>query len=287
MKLHLTEQFTFDDFNIKEDIEIMTEIFDCSVDQLFQLADISGLNTKEDLDKLYDYCYQNRLYINDIKWQEFKEIFNTTSDKVFCHGSRNGIRGKLRLDVSGDSNDFGNGFYVGETLKQAGMFVSQEPNSSIYIMSFDQENLSSIKFSVSTEWMLAVAYYRGIIDKYSNNDIIQNIINKVNNCDYIVAPIADNRIFELINTFVDGALTDKQTLHALSATYLGYQYVLKTQRALDRVEILDHCYLCPVEKSLYNRSNEIESNTSLNKAFIAKKKYKDVGLYINQLLNYS
>ena len=285
MKLKLVEQLNnSNDYNINEDMSIMEEIFGVSTDELFRLVGISSIESKESLDKLYDYCYNNGLYINDIKWQEYRELFNNSSKQILCHGSRNGIHGPIRLNASGESNDFGNGFYVGETLKQAGIFVSEDIDSSIYLMLFNPKNLSYIKFKVDNNWMLAVAYYRKTLGKYANSIKVQRIIDRVSKVDYVIAPIADNRMFELIDAFTSGELTDKQTLYALSATHLGMQYVLKTEKALDKIEILDRCYLCPVERSIYNRQSDIESNTSLHKAFLSKIKYKNEGKYIDELL---
>lgn len=282
MKFKLFENLNID-FNFNEDISIMTELFDLSENELFEEVGISSIDSKEDADKLYNFCYNNGLYLNDIKWQEYRELFNNSSKFLLCHGSRNGIKGPIRLDVSGESNDFGNGFYIGETLKQAGMFVAEEPNSCIYLMKFDSKGLKPARFLVTTDWMLAVAYYRGLIEEYKDHPKMRKIISKIDDCDYVVAPIADNRIFELIEAFTVGQFTDKQTLYALSATYLGMQYVLKSEKTLFNLQILDNCYLCPVEKSLYVQSSNIESITSLNKAKLAKNRYKDDGKYITEL----
>lgn len=272
-------------FNFVEDIDLMTEVFDLSKDELFKEAGIKSIVGKNNTDKLYDYCYDNGFYINDIKWQEYKELIDDEYSHVFCHGSRDGIKGDVKLIASTNMNDFGQGFYLGQTLKQAGMFVSDSKNSSIYLFEFDTDELSSIKFNISLEWMLAVSYYRKLLSQYDNNDIIKGIIDSINECDYVIAPIADNRIFELIDAFAKGLLTDKQTMYALSATHLGFQYVLKTERALSHLNVLDRCYLCPIERSIYNQSNNIESNTSLNKAKLSKYKYKNQGLYIDDILS--
>ena len=60
--------------------------------------------------------------------------------------------------------------------------------------------------------------------------------------------------------------------------------MLKTEKALENLEITDHLYYSSVEKSLYNKESDVENNTSLHKAFIAKKRYKDQGKYISELL---
>lgn len=272
-------------FNFSEDIDMMTEVFDVSRDELFKLIGISNIRNKTNIDQLYDFCYNNGFYINDIKWQEYRELFDGVSEDVFCHGSRSGIKGEINLSISTNMNDFGQGFYLGQTIKQAGMFVSDSENSSIYLFKFDMNNLSKVVFNTEVDWMLAISYYRNLLPQYKDHKRIKNIIDKIDKCDFVIAPIADNRIFELVDAFANNILTDKQTMHALSATYLGYQYVLKSNKALSQLEVLDRCYLCPVERSNYNHANDIESNTSLNKARLAKYRYKNQGLYIDDILS--
>ena len=133
--------------------------------------------------------------------------------------------------------------------------------------------------------MVAVAYYRDTLGDYINHPMVKDIVESVESHDLIVAPIADNRMFEIIDQFINGELTDKQCSHALSASQLGYQFVFRTQKALDSIEILERCYLCSSEKAYYNRSNERESNTSLNKSILAKKFYSNEGKYISELLS--
>ena len=91
-------------------------------------------------------------------------------------------------------------------------------------------------------------------------------------------------MFEVIDAFTAGEITNLQCLYALSATHLGYQYVIKTQKALDNLNIIKHLYYCALEKSIYNKESDVESNTSINKAIIAKKRYKDKGQYISEIL---
>lgn len=283
-------------FNIDTSLDMIEEVFDMSLEDLLEelviseddynlLSSDSENIPKEIFEKIYNYAYNNKLYINDIRWLEEKEQLSR-DEILLAHGSRENIRGEIRLDMSGDSNDFANGFYCGESLKQAGMFVSQEPNSSLYIISFNTQpvNLIGYKFSVSTDWMLAVAYYRDTLGKYKDADRVREIIWDVENSDYIVAPIADNRMFQIIDAFTDGQITNLQCQYALATTNLGYQYVFKTQNAVGHLEILDHLYLCEVEKNRYNIDSQEESNTSLIKANLAKKKFKEAGVYIDELL---
>lgn len=282
-------------FNIWTSLDMIDEVFNMTLEDLLENLIISEddyhtiLNSdsedipKEIFEKIYNYAYNNGLYINDIRWLEEKELLGL-DELLLSHGSRVNIRGDIRLDVAADINDFSKGFYCGESLKQAGMFVSQEPNSSLYIVSFVPEGLKSKRFNVSTDWMLAIAYYRGTLGDLARRSRVEEVVDAVENSDYVIAPIADNRMFRIIDAFTDGQITDKQCQHALSTTNLGHQYVFKKPSCLDHLEIKDHLYLCDAEKNRYNTDCQKESNTSLLKANISRKRYANSGVYIDELL---
>ena len=210
-------------------------------------AQISAKN----LNSIYDLAFRKGIRLNKIKEQLFREECNSTDKVILFHGAKTCIDGALSIERSKSTNDFGRGFYCGESMEQSAMFVSNYPESSLYIVEFDRRNLQGIQLKVDREWMLMIAYFRNRLSGYENHPIIRNILKKLEGVDYIVAPIADNRMFEIIDSFIDGEITDIQCRHCLSATNLGNQYVFVTQRALDQAAILRHCYLAQVEKKFY------------------------------------
>ena len=288
--------------NLNNDLQIIEDFFvdeddSTSFEKLCKKMDITPTDylaikneelepTKQQLENIYNFAYTRGLYLNEISWQECLDEFRKNRVKVCTHGARTSIKGDIRLDANSaeDTNDFANGFYIGQDISQAGMFVGEEPNSSLYFLTFDPKGLRCAFFDVSEEWMLAIGLFRGRLNEYADHPKLIAIRDKVANSDFVFAPIADNKLFEVIDSFINGEITDKQCLYALSATHLGYQYVLKTQTALDNLTIINHLYYCSVEKSLYNKEAEVESMTSQNKAIIARKKYKDTGKYINEIL---
>lgn len=262
----------------EECLDMVTELLGISADDLSEVIDV------DNIEEIYSYAYNNKVRINDIIWQEYKDIDDITDTIYLVHGSRSGIVGDIRLDASGESNDFASGFYCGTTLNQAGMFVADEDNASLYIVSFNPKGLKAARFRVDTDWMLAVAYFRGTLNEYQNHPRINSIVERVNKCDYVIAPIADNRMFETIDSFISGAITDKQCAYALATTNLGLQYVFKTEATLDHLELMEHLYLCDAEKNNYVVMSDTESSTSLNKALLTKKKFANTGMYIDELL---
>lgn len=284
--------------NVSEFLELITDIFiqedgdeakllsrlDLSRDELDAIISGELEPDKIQLENIYNFAYNHGLYLNEIVWQDRLDEFRNDSVSVCSHGSRRNIEGPIRVDISSDSSDFGSGFYVGQSIGQAGMWVASEPNSSLYIFTFDEEGLIKAQFNVSIDWMLAICHYRQQIPEYDNHPKIKEIVDRVENCDFVLAPIADNKLFEVIDSFVAEEITDLQCLYALSATHLGYQYVLKTPKAVDNLKMTDHLYFCAVEKSAYNKESNVEENTALHKAFMAKKRYKNQGRLISELL---
>lgn len=238
---------------------------------------------KENLEKFYSYAYNSNIRLNDIKSQFYKEDLHKGENLLF-HGAKTLIDGKIRVDASRDRNDFGQGFYCGESLMQAALFVSTFPGSCVYMMSFNTTGLKKAQYSVDTEWLMAIASYRGRFNGIMSDDAISSYKRKAEGADYIIAPIADNRMYQIINRFIDGEITDAQCIHALSATDLGMQYVIKTAKAASRITLLERCYLCEKEKASYAERRTEDVKAADNKVRAAYINYKREGKYIDELI---
>lgn len=132
--------------------------------------------------------------------------------------------------------------------------------------------------------MLVIAYYRGRLNEYKNHILIKTIVSKVESADYIIAPIADNKMFSLINNFIDGELTDEQCKHCLSSTNLGNQYVFRTTKSLKTLKELSRLYMCDNEKENYLIAREESIKIGNNKVKAARSKYAGQGKYITDIL---
>jgi hypothetical protein len=164
------------------------------------------------------------------------------------------------------------------------MFVAAHNKSSLYMLKFKPENLKCKKFGVNREWMLTIAYFRGRLDEYSDTEIVKKLAKTTEGIDYIVAPIADNRMFEIIDNFIDGEITDVQCQHCLSATNLGMQYVFISERALSHINLLERCYLTNLEKEAYLSSRQESFKMNMDKVKLARRQYRNQGEYIEKIL---
>lgn len=238
----------------------------------------------KNIELIYNYAFEKGIYINKIYEQIIFEDCEKLDSKLLFHGAKNIIDLPLDLKYSKENNDFGRGFYLGENFEQASTYIATTSSKYVYSFSLDKKNFKIEKFNVNTEWMLAIAYYRGWLTQYKHSEIINNIIEKVENADIIIAPIADNRMFDLIWEFVDGTITNEQCEHALAATNLGNQYVIKTTRALDKLEFIKIFFLSSKEKEMYKNKRLENNNINLNKVKVARIEYRGKGQYIDELL---
>lgn len=283
------------DFEINTDIEMILELLNISAAEFAKEIGVSPMTisrwrksaeriTHDNLSAIYNFAFGKKIYLNRIKEQLFKEDCGKNSVVLF-HGAKTNIDGKISLDKSKQNNDFGKGFYCGESIEQSAMFVANYPGSSLYILEFDKTGLTGKEFGVDREWMLTIAYFRGKLDRYKEHIIIKKLCRRLEDADYIIAPIADNRMFEIIDSFIDGEITDVQCQHCLSATNLGRQYVFVTDRAVENIRILRHCYLAQSEKKYYLDSRIEESKVSNDKVKIARRQYRGQGKYIEELFD--
>ncbi|MBP3617947.1 MAG: DUF3990 domain-containing protein [Lachnospiraceae bacterium] len=283
------------EYNFVQDLEIVLELTGLSTEAFAEGLGVSRMTVnnwltgkKEVSDKniasFYEYTFRKGIRLNLIKEQLYREDVLDTSKVLLFHGAKTKIEGPLRTDCSKRRNDFGAGFYCGESLEQSAMFVTTYPASSLYMLTFDGTGLKGKEFGVSREWMLMIAHFRERLGAYADSEVIQALLKQVECVDYIVAPIADNRMFEIIDQFIDGEITDEQCKHCLSATNLGKQYVFVTEKALRQVELLERCFLTREEKEFYLFSRQASYEMNRDKVKVARRQYRDVGKYIEEMM---
>ena len=279
------------DYRIKEDIGFVLEAEGINKLELSESTGISrttlesiaqnGIATNEVCEKLYSYIYKRGYRLNSVKEELIKEKYGN----VLFHGSKYGLS---EVTVSGSRNncDFGNGVYLGQTYNQALSFVCEYDKSSVYSFRYSSDGLKKKEFDCSLDWMLAICFYRGTIKKFVNSVVIQKILKEIEDVDLIIAPIADNKMFDVMSQFAEGEINADVALYSLTASGLGLQYILKTDRALKKCIPIEKYYLSVPEReacreTLIERSYAIDTKLKL-----AKREFRN-GLYIEELLNES
>ncbi|WP_249029050.1 DUF3990 domain-containing protein [Tannockella kyphosi] len=281
------------EYKFAEDLRAVRELLGLTQAELAELINVEQVTISRSeiqktkpsaqfMEKLYEFAFNKGIQLNRLKemfWQEKKE----KNHQLLFHGSKNIVNGELSICVGRSNNDFGSGFYTGETYEQAVSFVSGYDNSSVYFLDFNRNGLKAKEYIVDQEWMMAIAYYRGALEEYKDHKIVREIIKHARECDYIIAPIADNRMFQIIDSFVQGEITVEQCQHSLAATNLGKQYVFISEKAISQVRMLERVYMCQSEREYYNKIRRAETKLGLDKVKLAKISYRGKGMYIDEM----
>lgn len=284
------------EFNYIKDIEFAKKILSLSNEDACKMLGITRMTyyrwishkttpSLENLEKMYDAFYSKNLRINLLKEEMYKSK-ESKKIKILYHGAKEFIDGEITVEKSEPKKDFGKGFYVGESLLQSASFVSNFQKSSVYAIECNLASISKIvELDVSCEWMVLISYFRGKIDEYSNSKYLRDLIKKVESADLIIAPIADNTMYDILDDFSSGEITDLQCLNALSANWLGKQYVFMNDKAIKRsLKIIDRFYICNQEKNDYKTKKEESTKIGKDKVKLAKREYAGKGKYIEDLL---
>ena len=235
------------------------------------------------LENVYTVAFAKNIKINKLKEMFWRDDLKK-HEKLLFHGAKSKIDGEIDIHRGRHNNDFGQGFYAGESYEQAISFVSGFENSSVYYICFNDDDLTYKRYEVNQEWMMTIAYYRGALDEYKNHPVVKKIIEQSRACDYIIAPIADNRMFQIINSFIEGELTDEQCKHCLAATNLGMQYIFVSEKAVSQAKLIERCYISHNEREYYKNIRLEESKLGANKVKLARKQYRGKGQYIDEIL---
>lgn len=281
--------------HISKELKVIRELLSLTQEDLASIIGVSldtisrWENEKKEIEErnielVYNFAFDKGIKFNQIYEQIFSEECIKHNSKLLFHGAKSKITMPIDINYSKENNDFGTGFYLGESFEQASTYIANTISKYVYAFSLKVKDLNILEFNVDTKWMLAVAYYRGWIPQYKQKKIIKEIVNKINEADVIVAPIADNRMFDLISEFVDGVITNEQCEHALAASNLGSQYVIKTKKGLDNLKYIKLFYLSNKEKEEYKDKRLENNNINLNKVKVARIEYRGKGLYIDELL---
>lgn len=282
-------------YNVSEDIKIVCRILGISYSELAmelnvarstitRIANNAVKPSEMLLESFYSYAYDNPnhpIYLNEMKINFAKEKYA----EILFHGAKSEIDGDVDLEHSRKDIDVGTGFYLGESYEQASSYIFANSKSSIYLVDCHQLNtLKTKEIDVSLEWMLMVSYYRGQLEQYKFNPYIRKIIDEVEKYDVIIAPIADNNMYDIMTRFANGDITDEQAIHALSASHLGKQHVLKTVKACKSVKIINRLYLSKNERIDIEKERKEAATISFDNAKMAIENYRRVGKYIEEIL---
>ena len=160
-------------YNFSEDLKSIREILGLSQSEFASQLGVEQVTVSRNelgktrpssnfLESVYSYAFDKKIKINKLKEMLWRDDLGTNA-KLLFHGAKSEINGEIDVHYGRQNNDFGQGFYTGETYEQAISFVSGFDHSSVYYLNFDDKNLKCKRYEVNQEWMMTIAYYRGTL----------------------------------------------------------------------------------------------------------------------------
>ena len=204
------------------------------------------------------------------------------AEMILYHGSLDLIK-KPVFGYGKTNNDYGPGFYCTQNLEMAKEWAAQDPEKDGWANEYSIEtdglkllNLNGSEYTI-LNWLSVLAKYRDFrvstpIARQGKNYLIENFSVPVENYDMIMGYRADDSYFSFARAFVNNELSIAQLANAMKLGKLGEQYVLKSQKAFDKIQFKE------AHRSLAKEyfSKRKDRNEAANQAF--RKEAENVDL---------
>lgn len=232
--------------------------------------------------QLFEFCRRNSIDLSDFI---AKQIRRDTDDEglIVYHGSKKGIDGRV-APSSRESCDFGKGFYLGTDPAQPLTLICDEAKPVLYTMKLRLNGLKVLKIEMNLEWAMLIAYYRGYMDGAKGSEVYRKYERMADGYDVICGCIANDRMYRVMKSFFEKEITDSALIHSLSALDLGCQYVCKTAKACDNLEILDRRELTPLELAILRDRSIVRRQEGIDLTEEILLKYRREGKYFDEIL---
>lgn len=202
---------------------------------------------------------------------------------ILYHGSKSGIAGAIS-PVSRSHCDFGKGFYMGTDRSQSLTLICNYPDARIYTLRVDLSHLMVLDMETGIDWALLIAYHRGKMEAYKGSEIYKRYAGLCNGCDMVIGPIANDRMFVVLDRFFNGEITDFALIQSLSALKLGKQYVALTDKACGKIQIVDENMFSEYDREELKRIGEKNRSSGIAMANDICRKYRRKGRFFDEIL---
>lgn len=170
-------------------------------------------------------------------------------DRMIYHGSRQIVRSP-KFGAGRQYNDFGLGFYCSEYPQRAAEWATGHGgNGFVSAYELDREGLRIINLCsqqyTPLHWLSLLFNYREFDMSSDSAHRAREYINEYfsvdyQGCDCIIGYRADNSCFMFAQDFLDGRIPYRILRDALTRSDTNRQFVLKSNRAFDRISFAGH-----------------------------------------------
>ena len=220
----------------------------------------------------------------DIAFDVLMSMYEMQVPQYLYHGTPNGIIGNIKPE-SNIISDFGQGFYTAELLEYAeSMSIKRDDCGFVYKLSCNSNGLTVFDFKGDIEfWALYTAANRGYFDvtEYSK---LKSKIDNLNNYDILIGLISDDRSAHVYNQFFNSAITDICMVECIKYYDLGKQFVFKTQKACDSIEIINKHSNTAEDVKRITHIKGVRLGKTVGIVEQLKVKYESTGLRLHAVL---
>ena len=229
--------------------------------------------------KLYEMCRESKVDLADY----IVKNCMTEGKMIFYHASRKGIIGDIQ-PISRSRCDFGQGFYMGTEALQPLTLVCNEDTPKFYRVRMNLSGLRVLNVEVGLDWAMLIAYFRGYMKGEEDTPVYEKYSHMADGYDVIAGYIANDRMYQVLTDFFERRITDAALIASLSALNLGRQYVAKTQKACDRIKILDEKSLSRMELLFLQNRSEVRRREGISLAEKCVIEHRRDGRYFDEIL---
>lgn len=232
--------------------------------------------------QLFNFCKKNNIDLSEFILKEI-EYKSDDEKMVLYHGSKKGLNGDIE-PISRESCDFGRGFYLGTNPLQPLTLICDEAKPVLYTIKLNLNGLKVLKVKLDIDWAMLIAFYRGYMNEVKGSTIYNKFKKITEGYDVIVGYIADDRMYRVMKSFFEKEITDIALINSLSALDLGMQYVCKTKKACEQIEIIKEKELSNLELLILKDKSIIRREEGINKTENILLKYRREGKYFDEIL---
>lgn len=202
-------------------------------------------------EKLFQYCIADNIPIVRMTYDKIEDAVKTVSlaerELLLYHGSRSGLVGEI-APISSPYSDFGAGFYMGEQAEDPLSLICDSPESKFYLVSVNLEGLKLAVIPDGVEWAKLVAFHRGKMECLKGTSFYKGYQSFLGHYDMVVARTVTDRMFQLLDDFYCGNITDICLTKTLAALKPEKQYVAISEKACQAVKVEQEIPLFWLEK---------------------------------------
>lgn len=203
---------------------------------------------------------------------------------LLYHGSKKGITGNI-APISREHCDFGAGFYMGTHPEQVLTLICDFPKAKFYLLSVKTSNIKIKELPTNIEWAMLIAYHRGRMEKIKGTAYYEKYHTFFNQHDMVIGSIANDKMFQVLDDFFIGNITDTVLINCLAALNLGKQYVAITQKGCEAIQIEQEIHISSSERKSIQDISEKNRTKGILLANEIYKKYRRSGKYFDEILD--